>query len=133
MKFDTSLLNKIFAAFLLAMPLAVLAQTAPAPKNPLVTPGIDTRQANQEQRIQQGVQSGSLTQQEAARMEKGQARVQNMEDKARADGKVTAKERERIQQAQGDQSRRVAHQKHDRQHDLNHNGKVDRPNRGAKH
>ena len=91
------------------------------------TPQVDQRQANQQQRIDQGVKSGELTNREAARLEKGQERVQKMEDKAKADGKVTAKERARIERAQNKQSRRIAHEKHDRQHDRNHDGKKDRP------
>lgn len=122
MKTKSSLLIAVLAAF----SLPVLAQTAPA-KDPAATPGIDKRQANQEARIQQGVQSGQLTQREATRLEKGQERVQKMEDKAKADGVVTKKERARIQHAQNVQSRHIAKQKHDRQHDLNHDGKKDRP------
>ena len=122
MKAKSSLLVAVLAAF----SLPVLAQTAPA-KDPAATPGIDKRQDNQEARIQQGVQSGQLTQREAARLEKGQERVQKMEDKAKADGVVTKKERARIQHAQNVQSRHIAKQKHDRQHDLNHDGKKDRP------
>ena len=64
MKTKSSLLIAVLAAF----SLPVLAQTAPA-KDPAATPGIDKRQANQEARIQQGVQSGQLTQREAARLE----------------------------------------------------------------
>lgn len=60
-------------------------------------------------------------------MEKGQERIQTMEDKVKADGKVTPKERERLQQAQNNQSQMIAHEKHDRQHDRNHDGKMDRP------
>lgn len=80
------------------------------------TPVIDQRQANQEARIQQGVASGELTPREAARLEKGQAHVANMEAKAKADGVVTSKERARIHRAQDRQSTRIHHQKHDRQH-----------------
>lgn len=76
----------ITAAVLTALALPAFAQTTS-------TPRIDQRQQNQQQRIDQGVQSGQLNQKEAARLEKGQARVQKMEDKAVADGKVTAKER----------------------------------------
>lgn len=93
------------------------------------TPVIDQRQANQEARIQQGVASGQLTAGEAARLEAGQQRVQNMENRAKADGVVTQGERARIQHAQDVQSRRIAKQKHDGQHDFNHNGRVDRPRR----
>lgn len=124
MKAKSSLLIAVLAAF----SLPVLAQTAPA-KDPAATPGIDKRQANQDARIQQGVQSGQLTQREAGRLEKGQERVQKMEDKAKADGVVTKKERTRIQHAQNVESKRIYRQKHDRQHDLNHDGKKDRPGR----
>jgi hypothetical protein len=118
--------NKTLAALAFAVPLAAFAQTAPAPS----TPRVDQRQVNQEQRIQQGVQSGSLTQKEAGKLEKGQDHVQKVEDKAKADGKVTPKERERLQQAQNNQSKKIDHQKHDKQHDYNHDGKKDRPNKG---
>ncbi|MBP5987399.1 MAG: hypothetical protein KA538_09460 [Azonexus sp.] len=90
------------------------------------TPRVDQRQANQEQRIDQGVASGSLTQREANRMERGQQHVDNMENRAKSDGVVTARERARLHQAQDVQSARIHRQKHDRQHDYNHNGRVDR-------
>ena len=117
MKTKSTLLVAVLAAF----PLPVLAQTN--------TPNIDQRQANQQQRIDQGVKSGQLTGKEAARLEKGQEHVQKVEDKAKADGKVTAKERARIERAQNKQSRRIAHEKHDRRRDRNHDGKMDRPAR----
>jgi len=87
---------------------------------------IDERQARQDARIDQGVASGQLTQREAARMEAGQARVQGMENRALSDGTVTGRERARIEHAQDVQSARIHRQKHDRQHDVNHNGRVDR-------
>ena len=126
MKRTSSLLIAVLTAF--ALP--VLAQTATPPaRDPAATPGVDKRQANQQQRIDQGVKSGELTGKEAARLEKGQERIQTMEDKAKADGKVTPKERERLQKAETRESRRIAREKHDRQHDRNHDGKVDRPHR----
>lgn len=109
--------------------LCVSALTLPALAQTSSTPRIDQRQASQEQRIDQGVASGALTEKEAARMEKGQAHVQKLEDKATADGKVTARERARIEHAQDVQSRRIYRQKHDRQHDFNHDGRKDRPAR----
>ncbi len=117
MKFKSSLLVAVLAAFT----LPVVAQTS--------TPNVDQRQANQQKRIDQGVASGQLTGKEAARLEKGQERVQQMEDKAKADGKVTPKERARLQKAENVQSRHIAREKHDRQRDLNHDGKKDRPAR----
>lgn len=79
------------------------------------TPRIDARQERQAERIDKGVESGQLNQREAARMEKGQARVQKMEDRATADGKVTKGEKRRIEHAQDVQSARIARQKHDAQ------------------
>ncbi|TRZ89145.1 MAG: hypothetical protein D4R84_18310 [Rhodocyclaceae bacterium] len=111
--------SSLLIAVLATLALPALAQTA--------TPKVDQRQANQQQRIDQGVKSGELTGKEAARLEKGQERIQNMEDKAKADGKVTPKERERLKQAQNKQSQKIAQEKHDPQHDRNHDGKKDRP------
>ena len=111
----TKMLVAVLAA---AITIPAIAQTN--------TPVIDQRQVNQEARIQQGVASGELTPREARRLEAGQQRVENMEARAKADGVVTAGERARIHQAQDVQSRRIAKQKHDRQHDYNHNGRVDR-------
>ena len=98
----------VTAAAIAAFAFSAFAQTTS-------TPRIDQRQANQQQRIDQGVKSGQLNRKEAARLEKGQARVQKMEDKAVADGKVTAKERARIEKAQDKESRRIAREKHDKQ------------------
>lgn len=114
-----------FAALIAAVAAPVLAQTA--------TPSIDKREANQQQRIDQGTRSGQLTPREAARLEKGQARIERTEDKAKVDGKVTPKERTRIQHAENVESRKIYREKHDRQRDLNHDGRMDRPIRGPKH
>lgn len=116
------LLTRSLATLFLVVPLAAFAQNT-------ATPRVDQRQANQERRIEQGVQSGSLTPREAARLERGQEHVQNIEDRVKADGKVTPKERARLQQAENVQGRSIYSEKHDRQHDLNHNGRVDRPHR----
>ncbi|RLJ67564.1 hypothetical protein [Sulfurisoma sediminicola] len=110
------------ATLLAALAVPVLAQTA--------TPGVDQRQANQQQRIDQGVTSGQLTTKEAARLDKGQQKVQRQEDKAKADGKVTAKEREHLQKAQDKQSEKIYKEKHDRQRDMDHDGKKDKQGKG---
>jgi uncharacterized membrane protein YebE (DUF533 family) len=117
-----NLLKTTLVSLILAMPLIASAQSTSTSK-------FDQRQTNQEQRIQQGTQSGSLTQQETARLEKGQDHLQTMEDKAKADGNVTRHERAKLQHAEDNQSARIYRQKHDRQHDYNHNGKIDRPQR----
>lgn len=107
----------LIAAVALVVPLLASAQS---------TQRIDQRQTNQDARIDQGVQSGSLTQKEAAKLERGQTHVQNMENKAMSDGKVTKKEASRIEHAQDQQSKKIYQQKHDRQHDYNHDGRKDR-------
>ncbi len=99
---------------ILAAVLASLAVALPAAAQ-TDTPRIDKREANQQKRIDQGVQSGQLTPREAARLEKGEAKVEKMEAKAKADGTVTKGEKAAIHHAQDKQSRRIARQKHDRQ------------------
>ena len=95
------------AALMAVIALPALAQTA--------TPRADVRQSNQAQRIEQGVASGQLNAREAARMEAGQARVEAIEDNAKADGVVTKKERARLKHAQNVESKRIHRQKHDSQ------------------
>lgn len=94
---------------------ALAASTLPAFAQTTSTPRIDQRQADQKARIEQGKKSGQLNKKEAARLEKGQARIQKMEDKAVADGKVTKKERRKIEHAQDVESRRIYREKHDQQ------------------
>lgn len=94
--------------------LAALVAAVALPAAAQSTPRVDQRQANQEARIQQGVQSGQLTPKESANLEKGQAKVQAMEDKAKSDGTVTAKERAKLAKAQDKQSRKIAKKKHNK-------------------
>lgn len=75
---------------------------------------MDHHQQHQQQRIDQGVQSGQLNQKEAARLERRQERVETMEDKAKADGTVTPQERKRLHHAQNRESWRIHHERHDR-------------------
>jgi hypothetical protein len=79
------------------------------------TPVIDQRQANQEERIDHGIAKGQLNQREANRLEREQHRIDRMENRAKADGVVTDKERARIGGAQNRASRHIARQKHDAQ------------------
>ena len=94
--------------------LAAALAASPAFAQP-GTARIDQREANQERRIEQGVKSGSLTRKEARRLENDQAHVQKMETRAEADGKVSARERARIERAQDRESRRIYREKHDKQ------------------
>ena len=92
-----------------------LAFSASALAQSTATPKADKRENRQEARINQGEASGQLTDREAARLEAGQAKVDGLEAKAKADGTVTKKERVRLHSAQDVQSRRIYRQKHDGQ------------------
>ncbi|HEX9742802.1 MAG TPA: hypothetical protein VGA17_08440 [Nitrospiraceae bacterium] len=90
-----------------AVAVPVYAQTA--------TPGVDTRQERQQQRIDQGVASGELNQREAGRLQRRQDRIAAHEEKAKADGLVTKQERRQLHREQNRASRHIAKEKHDRQ------------------
>ena len=76
---------------------------------------VDRRQERQEQRIDQGIKSGALTPHETRKLEQGQQHVEKLETRAQADGKVTGKEKARLEHAQDVQSKRIYKQKHDAQ------------------
>jgi hypothetical protein len=94
-------------AIVLATSTLALAQTN--------TPKIDKRQDNQADRIEAGKKSGALNASEAARLQQGQNRIENMKDRAAADGKTTAAERANIRQTQNDMNKRIIRQKNDGQ------------------
>ena len=77
------------------------------------TPVLNERQANQKARIAQGVKSGELTKKETARAVQGQIQLQRMENRAKADGKVTKKERARLQHKANKESAKIYRNKHD--------------------
>lgn len=74
------------------------------------------RNVNQEQRIRNGLQDGSLTRREAGQLERGQARVEQREAAAGSDGHVGAREQARIQRNENRASGKIFQQRHDRQH-----------------
>jgi hypothetical protein len=73
------------------------------------------RDVNQQQRIEQGVKSGQLTNREVGKLENGQARTDRAEARAGANGHVSANEQQRAQKAENQQSKRIYKQKHDKQ------------------
>jgi hypothetical protein len=79
------------------------------------TPSVDTRQENQDRRIDQGVASGELTAAETARLEAQQNRIERREARFKSDGTVTRSERARLHNSQNAASRNIRRQKHDRQ------------------
>ena len=73
------------------------------------------RNVDQQQRIEQGLQSGQLNTTEAGKLERGEAKVEKMQSNAARDGTVSATEAARIQKAQSRESRAINNQKHDAQ------------------
>jgi hypothetical protein len=70
------------------------------------------RNINQQNRIEQGVQSGQMTNREVSQGEHGQARVAKTEARAGADGHVGAGEQRRIQNKENRQSNHIFRDKH---------------------
>ena len=75
----------------------------------------ERRDLFQEQRILQGVQSGSLTAQEAARLQNGTQRIDRMESRALSDGRLDSRERARIDSAQDRLGQQIRRESSDRQ------------------
>ena len=73
------------------------------------------RNVNQEKRVEAGVQNGSLTNREVAKLERGQAHVDRKEAIAGRDGHVNSLEQGSVQRSENKQSRRIYRQKHDAQ------------------
>ncbi|KAF0182949.1 MAG: hypothetical protein FD164_903 [Nitrospirae bacterium] len=79
------------------------------------SPGIDQRQMNQQKRIDQGVQSGQLTEKEAKKLNKQQDRIEKKEAKMKEDGKLTKKERAKLKKKQDKAGKKIYKEKHDKQ------------------
>lgn len=77
--------------------------------------GIDQRQDYQQNRIEQGIRSGQITQGEAYRLEQGERAIDRAQARARADGVVTSQERYRIDQMTDRQGQQIYRQSHDNQ------------------
>jgi hypothetical protein len=86
------------AAVALALASAASAQT---------TGSEVQRNVNQQQRIEQGLQSGQLSTKEAAKLEKGEAKIEKMEANANKDGKLGPAEKARIEAAQNKESAEI--------------------------
>jgi hypothetical protein len=73
---------------------------------------IHKRQKRQHARIQQGVRSGEITPDEAARLRAEEQGVQADRKRALADGKITKRERSSILHEQNQASRDIRRKKH---------------------
>lgn len=103
MKPLAALISAGFLLFTAALPAGYAGTEAPR---------VDRRQEKQELRIEKGIRSGRLTTKEAQRLEEQQYRIRGMEDKAKADGVVTKKERGRLNRRQNQASRNIYRKKH---------------------
>jgi tellurite resistance protein len=104
-------------AFIVGVGIFVAAAPAFAqtPASGTTDPGIQKRMENQDQRIDQGVQSGALTPRETGRLEADQARIQQTEERMKSDGNLTGQERQKLNNMQDRSSRNIYNQKHDAQ------------------
>ena len=106
----------MISAALAAFVLPAAAQDAAATSNddkPKQT--IEQRKENQQKRIGEGVENGSLTAGEATRLERKEAAINKEEKNMKADGNFTPAERARIRHQQNVMSHRIYKQKHDAQ------------------
>ena len=90
--------NTLFTALLLSASLGAFAQTAASTVQ---------RDVNQEKRIEQGLQNGSITTREAGILERDEAKVDRMQAQALKDGKLSPAERARLRRAQNKASRDI--------------------------
>ncbi len=96
-----------FQKLLIISGLTIFFGTATA-----ATPVIDERQKNQKLRIIQGVKTGELTFKETRKAVQGQKQLRKMERRAKADGKVTTKERIRLHNKASKESTKIKRDKH---------------------
>ena len=100
----------------LAQKLAGGAEAGPGikdPGHPRVNE-VNQREQNQQERIAQGVKSGSLTPQEAAKLENGEKQIQQKEatDLQNNNGHLTPAEDRQLNREENRESRRIYHKKH---------------------
>lgn len=78
------------------------------------TPPIGKEQIKQHQRIQHGRHTGQLSRHEAAKLKMEQRHIQQLKDVAKADGRVTRRERAIINHQQDRASASIYRHKHNR-------------------
>jgi hypothetical protein len=90
----------------------IMASAFAAPAFAQNTPRIDKREANQQRRIDQGVQSGALTAKETQNLQRREDKLNANEAKAKADGVVTPKERRQLHREENRMSHAIHAKKH---------------------
>jgi len=97
-----------------ALMTALAAALAMAMAAPAYAGRPEQRQRNQQKRIHQGIRSGSLTNGEAARLERQQFQLHRMKRRFQADGEFTRRERARVRHRQAHASGNIFRAKHNR-------------------
>ena len=85
---------------------------------PALAGEVDRRQANQQDRIAEGVESGQLTPGEAAHLERKEAHIRRQinRDRAASGGALTPAERAQINREENRTSRQIYQAKHNDRH-----------------
>ena len=95
----------LIQAIVLSMALGAITETSWAGE-------VKNREENQQDRIAQGVNSGALTPQETARLQKGEQKIEANRQTALADGKLTPKEKRKLNRQETKQSKKINKLKH---------------------
>jgi hypothetical protein len=111
---------KAFRNFLMLAAAAAIclpAATAQSTTTTTTKQTINERKGNQQERIGEGVENGSLTAGEAAHIEKQESKLNREERNMRAEdsGKLTAADRAKLNRQQNHLSKEIYNQKHDAQ------------------
>ncbi len=99
--------SKIAKALAATLTLGLLASSVPAQAE-----WFDGRQANQRERIRDGVSTGALTRGEARHLRRQQRHIRRLEDRLAADGHFSRRDRRKLNHALDRASRRIARAKH---------------------
>lgn len=100
----TSLIASAALALLTSAAMAQTPATTPAPVTAQTTV---QRDVNQQQRIENGLQSGKITTREAGLLERDEAKVDKLQAKDMKDGKLSPAERRQLRAAQNKASRDI--------------------------
>lgn len=90
-----------------ALALLTSAAMAQAPATPVTPKTTVQRDVNQQQRIENGLQSGKITSREAGLLERDQAKVDKLQARDMKDGKLSPAERRQLRAAQNKASRDI--------------------------
>jgi len=104
-------MNRITAFSTLVLCMASASTYAAGPR----TDEVVDRDVNQQERIEQGLQTGQLNTREAGQLERQEARIDRTEARDLKDGKLSPQEQARINRMQNRTSANIAAQKHDGQ------------------